>query len=42
MADASALQQLMSAATISMFEPISSPLAQAKPAGRVASVGNAA
>jgi hypothetical protein len=42
MADASAFQQLMSAATISMFEPISSPFSQAKPASRIASLGNAA
>lgn len=42
MADAFAVQQLMSAATISMFEPTSSPLAQAKLAGKVAAVDSAA
>ena len=42
MADASELQQLVSAATISMFEPISSPRVQTKPAAKMASIGNAA
>jgi hypothetical protein len=41
-ADASELQQLMSAATFSMFEPISSPLGQAKPESKVATVDSAA
>lgn len=41
-ADTSAFQQVVSATAISMFEPISSPLAAAKPAGKAASVSSAA
>lgn len=41
LADASSLQQLQSAAAISMFEPISSPLGMRTPPSRIASLSGA-